>query len=435
MKKNIILISYSYPPLNVPAAQRPFALAKYLDKSKYNITVITCKNPMSYFGFNKDFDSTLEDVSVIKIDSLVGSKETDNKVDNGININVDIKKKGVVSRIKKTIFDLGQTMVFPDRGMFWYPKVKAYLDENPELINKSDVVISLSPMINNHRIGRYIKTKKSSIKWIADFSDFHYVDGWEYKKGIKKNLHKRLEKSIIKGATNINFVTKTMLNAYQKFYADDSKKMKCVYNGFDHADFPDNIDKLQDNQILTFFYAGTFYDGLRSPFPLLQLLDRAIKENLIDSGKIKIQIAGNIEAQIKLEMENYLSFQCIDFLGSLPRAEVVKYMVKSTFLWLIVANIKSHYQTIPIKLFEYIAARRPIVNFAPEISEPSQIIDEKKLGYNFNTLDFDIDKSYSIFKTMINDFKNDKFLEPLSEEGLDEFTWQKQIKILENILQ
>lgn len=174
---------------------------------------------------------------------------------------------------------------------------------------------------------------------------------------------------------------------------------------------------------------------MRSPFPLLQLLDRAIKENLIDPGKIKIQIAGNIEAQIKLEMENYLSFQCIDFLGSLPRAEVVKYMVKSTFLWLIVANIKSHYQTIPIKLFEYIAARRPIVNFAPEISEPSQIIDEKKLGYNFNTLDFDIDKSYSIFKTMINDFKNDKFLEPLSEEGLDEFTWQKQIKILENILQ
>ena len=35
MKKNILIISYSYPPSNVPAAQRPYAVAKYLDKEKF----------------------------------------------------------------------------------------------------------------------------------------------------------------------------------------------------------------------------------------------------------------------------------------------------------------------------------------------------------------------------------------------------------------
>jgi len=31
-KKKILIISYSYPPANVPAAQRPYSFAKYLDK-------------------------------------------------------------------------------------------------------------------------------------------------------------------------------------------------------------------------------------------------------------------------------------------------------------------------------------------------------------------------------------------------------------------
>ncbi|NMH25348.1 glycosyltransferase family protein [Flavobacterium solisilvae] len=428
MKKNILIISYSYPPLNVPAAQRPYALAKYLDKSKYNITVITCKNPMSYLGFNKCFNPTLDNVSVIKINSYIGSSKK-----NVSNNSVNIKKGSFMASIKKSIFDFAQKLVFPDRGMFWYPKVKGYLKKNKELLKHTDVVLSLSPMINNHRIARYVKRRSDRIKWIADFSDFYYVDGWVNKTGIKAFLHKRLEYSIIKEATSISFVTKTMQKAYQKFYPQHWDKMHCSYNGFDRSDFIDS-PKYSDNDKLTFFYAGTFYNGLRSPLPLMQLLDKAFEDNLLTKDEVQIQIAGNIDEEQKQVMRDYKSYCCVDFLGNLPRTEVLQYMCKTTFLWLIVANIKSHYQTIPIKLFEYIAAKRPIVNFAPIISESSQIIQEKNLGYNFNTLDFNVEESYAIFKDLLLKYKQRGFNQLMPNENLESFTWEYQIRLLEEII-
>ena len=38
VKKNVLIISYSYPPSNVPAAQRPYTVAKYLNKDVFDVT-------------------------------------------------------------------------------------------------------------------------------------------------------------------------------------------------------------------------------------------------------------------------------------------------------------------------------------------------------------------------------------------------------------
>ena len=58
----------------LPSAQRPYAIAKYLDKEKYKVTVITCGNPDSCLGFDPDFNDSLKEVSLIKIDSFLWFK-------------------------------------------------------------------------------------------------------------------------------------------------------------------------------------------------------------------------------------------------------------------------------------------------------------------------------------------------------------------------
>jgi hypothetical protein len=89
---------------------------------------------------------------------------------------------------------------------------------------------------------------------------------------------------------------------------------------------------------------------------------------------------------------------------------------------------------VPIKLFEYIAARRPIVNFAPIISEPSQIIQNNHLGYNFNTLDFDSEEGYKTFKELVANYNKGVFQNPMPEENLSAFAWESQISLLEKII-
>lgn len=428
MKKNILIIAYAYPPNNVAGAQRPYALAKYLDKAKYNVKVITCKNPDLPMGKNPDFDQHIEGVKLIEVKSKIGDSASKLRQNNPIKTNVKIS-----SKLKSFLFKTAQRLIFPDKGMFWYPEVKSFLKKNNELVKNTDVIFSTSPGVTNHRIASFIKKQNSKAKWIADFRDFNYVEHWEFKSGIKAILHKKLEASIIRKADEVTFVTQTMQKAYQKFYPKHDQKMHCVYNGFDKSDFPEMVQQLRDTKKLSFFYAGSFYNGLRSPFPLMQLVDKAIQDKLLSKEDVQIRIAGNIEEDIKQQMERFESNQCVNFLGSIPRTEVIKQMSEATFLWLIVANIKAHYQTIPIKIFEYIAARKPIVNFAPAAAESSQIIEANNLGFNFDTLEFNLEEAYIDFTQLVSDFKNGYYNKPLPVENLDSFVWDNQIKLIENL--
>lgn len=426
MKKNILIISYAYPPNNVAGAQRPYALAKYLNKEKYNITVVTCENPDMPLGKNENFDANIEGVEILHIKSKVGH------IDGNLRQNKNhLKKKSILIFFKSIVFKFAQLFIFPDKAMFWYGNVKQFFKNHPQLIDNTDVVFSTSPGVTNHQIALYIKKQKKQIQWIADFRDFNYLENWEEKKGIKSFLHKKLEYIIIKEATNVTFVTNTMLKAYQKHYKSFATKMISVYNGFEiEGVLP--VRHRTDNKLI-FFYAGTFYNGLRSPLPLLQLLEKAIDEKVIQGSEIKIQIAGNIDEQTKLQMSVFKVYSRIDFLGNLPRAEVLNYMRNSTFLWLIVANIKSHYQTIPIKFFEYISAKRPILNFAPKEAEVSHIISTNQLGFNIDTLDFTMEESYPIILELLENFKNEGYELEL-DQNIDTFTWEQQLKKINKLI-
>lgn len=427
MKKNILIISYGYPPLNDAGAQRPYALAKYLDKEKFNVTVITCENPVSVLGLNKNFDPSLGNVNLIKIKSRVGGSVNGFKAQNS-------PKRTFKNQIKKMFFNLGQQLIFPDKGMFWYPNVISYLKKNNDLIINTDVVFSTSPGVTNHRIANFIKTKKPDIQWISDFRDFYCIEHWEHKTGLKSKLHKKIEAKIIKEATTITFVTQTMQKAYQKFYPMHQNKMHCVFNGFDINEFPQSNKLISPSKKMTFFYAGSFYAGIRSPKPLLQLLDMAFDRELLTKEQVQIKIAGSIDDESKLSLKSFNSYICIDFLGNVPRNEVLNFMSQATFLWLIVGNIKSHYQTIPIKFFEYVAAKRPIINFAPREAEVSQIIKNHQMGCNIDTLEFSIEESYPIFVELVVNYKKGQYdLELVND--LNSFTWQKQMKKIYDLIE
>jgi len=118
----------------------------------------------------------------------------------------------------------------------------------------------------------------------------------------------------------------------------------------------------------------------------------------------------------------------------LPRDEALKLMSQASFLWLIVGNLPSHYQTIPIKLFEYISSGRPILNFAPINSESSYLINEMNIGYNFDTSQFDLQNSYIKFSEIIEKYLNGDELSIPNQDSLDSVSWTSRVSSLENIL-
>lgn len=428
MKKNIIIVSYAYPPINVVGALRAHAIAKHIDKKKYNVTVITCNPAKDSEDINVQESEFYNDtIKLIKIGNYVGGIVGQAKSKDRRDVNIK-------SIIKSAIYKPTKIFIYPDKGMFWYYSVINYLRKNKNILKNTDIILSTSPLITTHNIARYIKKVNPKIKWVADFRDFYYLNNLTDGKSLKYIFHKRLEAKFIKEADSLVFVTETMLESYQKCYIEHKDKMQCIYNGFNKDDFLYSGDQPLEGKF-SLFYAGSFYNGLRSPLTLLQLLDKAFENKILSKEEVSIKIAGNIDDKMMATIESYESSYCVDYLGFVSRNEALNHMYNSTFLWLIVANIKSHYQTVPAKLFEYIAARRPIINFSPVISESSKIIDKNDLGCNFDTLSFNLDESYVNFESLIKKYRAGDFTQPLSKDVSDLYSWENKILLFEELFQ
>jgi len=425
-KKKILLISYSYPPANVPAAQRPYSIAKYLDKEKFDVTVLTCGNQDSSLGFDNTFNEKLPNVNLIKVN---GFKVSKNRTVAGKN---NQKKTGLKEFLKKQIIKFLSYFIFPDKGIFWYPKVKKYIKANKDNL-KFDVIFSTSPMFTNHLVAKQIKKINPNAMFIADFRDFHYLDNEQLKRGVKPYLNKRLETKIIKSADKVTFISDAMKNEYQNFYKQHHNKFYSIYNGFDPDEFSTNNFVPNKNQ-LSIFYAGSFYKGIRNPMPLFNILEQLLNEGFINNNDFKIEIAGNFENDLLKEIKHLKVFNSIVFLGQIPRNEVLKKYKQSHLLWLIVGNKVSHYTGVPVKFYEYLISQRPIINFAPENSEPTKIINELNIGWNFDTDSYDFEKQINQFKDIFDKFKKGNLNQKIDFASIEKYSREQQTKLLEEVI-
>jgi glycosyltransferase involved in cell wall biosynthesis len=422
MKKKILIISYSYPPANAPAAQRPFSLAKHSDPSKFDVYVLTCGNADSSMGFDTDFDADLPGVTLLKVDAFLGKKASNLRVHS-------IVAKGNMSskaKLKSKLFQIASSFLIPDKAIFWLPKAYAYFRKNKEFLKSIDVVFSTSPLFSNHLAARYVKKRYKKVTWITDIRDFHYIEHIEYKKMLSRSIHKKLEKKVLKKADYITVVSDVMKQKFEKKYPQYASKFHLVYNGYDVSDFKDlQIEELS-GEILDIFYAGSFYGGVRTPVPLFELLDAAFDKQLIKPEKVNVYIAGTMDPHLEQAIKKYKSSQCLIYLGRIPRGEVLERLTQTHLLWLIIGHSKLHSIGVPIKLYEYMSARRPIVCFGPHTAEPCTVVKDNKLGWVIDDQNDPIDIQLTKLEEIINSFKKGTLQKPLELDTIKKFNRSQQ---------
>lgn len=429
--KNILIISYIYPPYNAPAARRPYSWAKYLDKSKYKVTVLTCSNPDSSLGKDSSMDNVLPGVELIAVKSLLKSNiGTDLR-----SAKMDSTSTGLKTKFKKGIVKIGSHLLIPDKAIFWYKEAKKYLSENKDLIDASNIVISTSPSMTNHLLGMHVKKMNPNVQLIGDLRDYHYIHGQEIHSPWPLSLfHKRFENKILKKADTVTFISNAMRDIYAKHYQNDAEKFSVIYNGFDADDFNVETEAItRSSEKIRIFYAGSFYGGIRSPKGLLQLLDWAIEEGLMSLDDVEVVIAGNFEKSLQDEMASFKSYAVVDYIGKIPRNEVLKQYQQSTILWLIVGEKLSHYTGVPLKFYEYLAANKYIINFAPNASEPSALIDTYNLGSNFDIYNDSKEEQIDKLRMMMREWRNNQLQVASQDKVLAIFDRKNQTKLLEKL--
>ena len=377
--KKVLIICYYWPPAGGPGVQRWLKFVKYLRDFSIEPVVYVPQNP-HYPIVDKSLEQEIpEGITIIKrpikepygLAGLFSKKDTDT-ISSGIIS--DEKKQSFIQKI--LLFIRGNLFV-PDARKFWVrPSVRFlenYLKENPV-----DAIITTGPPHSLHLIGLSLKAKLNT-KWIADFRDpwttIHYHNKLRLIESSSKK-HKKMEQEVLDGADHILVTSPGTQNEFETL---TQTPISCITNGFDiDLDFQVEVD-----DSFSLAHIGSLL-AERNPQFLWEVLQEMKAEIDGFGANLKLKFAGKVSTSVLESIKAHGLEENVELLGYVTHDEAIQLQRKSQILLLIESNAKDVKAIIPGKVFEYLAARRPIVGIGPQNANFFSIIATTQSGKCFD---------------------------------------------------
>jgi len=218
-----------------------------------------------------------------------------------------------------------------------------------------------------------------AVKWIADFRDPWTSIG--YHKELKltdksSQKHKDLERLVL---TKADTILTTSFTTKQEFAEITQKPIYVITNGYDI----ETIEKPPLNAKFTISHIGSLLSK-RNPHILWQALSEILQENEQFRSDFQLQLIGKVSSEIIDTIKEFQLDAYLNVLGYVSHTEALKYQRSSQVLLLIEIDSYETIGIIPGKLFEYMAAERPILAIGPKESDVEKIIKDTNAGKYFN---------------------------------------------------
>ncbi len=379
--KRVLIVSYYWPPGGGGGVMRWLKMSKYLSKnSDWNPLVFTPKNA-GYLIKDSSLEKEVpEEIEVIRLPILepnnflgsIGLSGLKNKVASG-GISGGSKKQNLKDRM---IVWVRSNLFIPDPRFMW---IKPAADRIIDLVNEKKIsaIITTGPPHSMHLIGLHVK-KRCQVKWIADFRDpWTFIDFFEDLKltNWARKKHFRLEKKVIESADRLVTVSKSWGEEFFQLYG---RKFEIITNGYDPEDFTSN----SSNTTSDFFeitHIGSLSKDRNHPV-FWQVLANICQSNSAFKEKLKVSLIGTITPELSSEIKELGLSDNVILIDHMPHGEVIKKIEASTLLLLLINNTSNQMGIIPGKLYEYLAATRPILCIGTKEGDTAAIIQETQSG-------------------------------------------------------
>jgi len=263
----------------------------------------------------------------------------------------------------------------PDARKFWIKPSIRFLS-NEFRSKPFDVVITNGTPHSVHLIGLGLK-QKFDIKWIADFRDpwtqVDYFDNLMLTKWARKK-HLKLEQAVL---TNADLVTTVSPSWGQDFKNLGAQHVEILYNGYELDDFATQTDHL-DSDAFVISHVGSLNEG-RNKDSFWAAVAKSMDGNSTLKEKIRIDLIGSVSSAAMDSIKKYGLEAQVNYLGNLSHRDALNSMMRSNVLLLLLGDL-TDMGRIPAKVFEYMAAQKPILAIASPESDVAKIINENNLG-------------------------------------------------------
>ncbi len=377
--KKVLIITYYWPPTGGAGVQRWLKFSKYFQKFGWEPVIYTPSNP----DFPINDDTLLKDVpqniTILKTQitepydiyrKIMRKKKTET-------VNQGFLSEGKENTLMQSAMILVRGNFFiPDARKFWIKPSVSYLSDYIQK-NKIDAVISTGPPHSMHLIAMGLK-QKFNLPWIADFRDpWTQIDFYSQLKlsSWADNKHKKLENQVLTLANKVVTVSPTCGTDLEKL---GSRKVDVITNGFDTDDFLFSNDlKMLDGFL--FHHVGALNKD-RNPYTFWKVLGDLCKENANLKKDLIIKFTGKTDAIAFESLKQHGILDNAQKTDYLPHSDVVKLMVQSPVLLLPLNNTPNNGGVLSGKLFEYLAAKRPIFGIGLPDADAAAILKETQAG-------------------------------------------------------
>lgn len=374
--KRVLVIAYYWPPSGGSGVQRWVKFVKYLPALGWEPVVFAPQKADYPF-----LDPTLQaevpaSVQVLRgriwepyawYRRLLGDRKASTQV-----TEISSGKKNWRQKLSLWI---RANLFVPDPRIGWVkPSVdtlQAYLKEHPV-----DVIVTTGPPHSVHLTGLRLK-QLTGTPWISDFRDpwsrMYYLKYLPMTSATWKAVCE-MEQEVLDQSSAVLTCTPMV---QKEFQAQTQTPVSCITNGFDEEDFAGPIPPADGHFNIT--HTGLFAaDG--NPLQLWKVLGKLVVSVPGFRDELRIRLAGKVDREV-LEAISAAGLEGnVVALGPLDHASAVREQRNASILLLPLRNDPLYNPILPGKLFEYLAARRPILGIGQEDGAMAHVLFSTHAG-------------------------------------------------------
>lgn len=356
--KSVLMVAYLFPPTGGAGVQRTLKFAKYLPETGWRPLVLTARPDL-----HRPQDPEL-------LDEL--PKE------------VLVRRTGVARLPAALPFRLrdwiSRWLLVVDEQVGWLPIA---IREGQRWIQQlhPDVIYSTSSPYTCHLAAQRL-SQSNHLPWVADFRD-PWVAGLSdhFPTPLHRRRALRLEAGVFESANRVVLNTERALAFYRLRYPHlPPDRMSAIPNGFDGQDTtPTGSQNIHAKRKFTLVHSGTLYQKTRSGCNLVRAVSSLVGNGHIPADAIELHFYGNLDPATRQELESSNLSSVIQQHGYVSHRESLQALQMADLLVLIPSTGAGSELYIPAKLYEYLAAGKPILAMA-EAGAAADLVNECGAG-------------------------------------------------------
>jgi glycosyltransferase involved in cell wall biosynthesis len=391
--KRVLIISRYYLDLKDIASIRINGLTKFLPEFGWKPYILTSGSDStgSFQSRINVFEAPYEDKR-IKWKRMLHLNE-----DQSLNEQFHVRTKKDKKSFGNYILNIWEEIFcYPDSVTSWR-KPAVELGRSIIERNLCDAMISSSGPPTCNLIANDLK-EDYNLPWIADFRDLWTQNHYNQFSRFRRFFERRLEIEALSNADALTTVSEPLAEKLKDLHP--SKNIFSIPNGFDPGQRNPG-SPLEKRFTIT--YTGALYRGRRDPEPLFQALSSLISKGYLDPKDLSVDFYGHKEDWLEDDVKRYGLDGVVRINGSVSRDESVEVQRRSHLLLLLTWNNKEERGVYTGKLFDYLAAGRPILSVGMSGGVVEDLLKATGAGFQPKTVQ-DIEQ---IIMNAYNEYKSE----------------------------